>query len=397
MSTAASGPPAAAARPGCDGAGAGKETAARPEPRRSGGRRQRNTRRSRRSRRSQRSRGMRDSTGIPGSLVLRHRVAVEPAGRELGRRSPGRRQQRSFCAARNDGASAAAETRGRLRPPPRGLRPRGTGARVARRHPPLRYPHRVPRTALSRLTNRRVRVKGTLQLGAQETRWYFFFSSLPPLSGDRPATARSALRAPPPPRRSPRARRARTDPAPVQLLRGRARATQAADSSLAAGADDLPDAASSSLDALGRFVKRVLGQDPRGARFSRMGEGGFDGETLSYSEYTRIRLDQAGGTLRRRRRCRHLCDETKESRTLLLPAPWMRAWLRPLARPGDRDERGRAAQAVCASTTCTRLATLVRAREVLEASPATSARTMSRTPLGFPSRSSSSARRPCSG
>lgn len=53
----------------------------RPEPRRSGGRRQRHTRRSRRSR------GMRDSTEIPGGLVLRHRVAVEPTG-GLGRRGP---------------------------------------------------------------------------------------------------------------------------------------------------------------------------------------------------------------------------------------------------------------------------------------------------------------------
>lgn len=53
----------------------------RPEPRRSGGRRQRQTRRSRRSR------GMRDSTEIPGGLVLRHRVAVEPTG-GLGRRGP---------------------------------------------------------------------------------------------------------------------------------------------------------------------------------------------------------------------------------------------------------------------------------------------------------------------
>ena len=72
-------------------------------------------------------------------------------------------------------------------------------------------------------------------------------------------------------------------------------------------------------------------------------EGGFDGETLSYNEYTRIRLDQAGGTPFGAA-LSDLCDETKkEPRTLLLLA-WIGARGRRLAGAGDRDERGRAAQ-----------------------------------------------------
>ena len=59
----------------------------RPEPWWPGGRRQMRTRRSRRPRRSRRSWKMRDATGIPGRLILRHGVAVEPT-RGLGRRGP---------------------------------------------------------------------------------------------------------------------------------------------------------------------------------------------------------------------------------------------------------------------------------------------------------------------
>ena len=72
-------------------------------------------------------------------------------------------------------------------------------------------PHRVPRTALSRLTNRRVRVKGTRSCARRpDGNFFFLFHQL---SGDRPATARWALFVPhPPPRRSPRACAPRDDP-----------------------------------------------------------------------------------------------------------------------------------------------------------------------------------------
>ncbi len=94
---------------------------------------------------------------------------------------------------------------------------------------------------------------------------------------------------------------------------------------LAAGADDLPDASDILKDfSLGKFVKKVQGKIPVVSLLSKLftPEGGFDGETLSYNEYTRIRLDQAGGTPFGAA-LSDLCDATKkEPRTLLL-LTWM--------------------------------------------------------------------------
>ena len=103
------------------------------------------------------------------------------------------------------------------------------------------------------------------------------------------------------------------------------RASRTAVSPLAAGADDLPDASDILKDfSLGKFVKKVQGKIPVVSLLSKLltPEGGFDGETLSYNEYTRIRLDQAGGTPFGAA-LSDLCDETKkEPRTLLL-LTWM--------------------------------------------------------------------------
>ena len=103
------------------------------------------------------------------------------------------------------------------------------------------------------------------------------------------------------------------------------RAPRTAVSPLAAGADDLPDASDILKDfSLGKFVKKVQGKIPVVSLLSKLltPEGGFDGETLSYNEYTRIRLDQAGGTPFGAA-LSDLCDETKkEPRTLLL-LTWM--------------------------------------------------------------------------
>jgi hypothetical protein len=103
------------------------------------------------------------------------------------------------------------------------------------------------------------------------------------------------------------------------------RASRSAVPPLAAGADDLPDASDILKDfSLGKFVKKVQGKIPVVSLLSKLltPEGGFDGETLSYNEYTRIRLDQAGGTPFGAA-LSDLCDETKkEPRTLLL-LTWM--------------------------------------------------------------------------
>ena len=103
------------------------------------------------------------------------------------------------------------------------------------------------------------------------------------------------------------------------------RASRTAVSPLAAGADDLPDASDILKDfSLGKFVKKVQGKIPVVSLLSKLltPEGGFDGDTLSYNEYTRIRLDQAGGTPFGAA-LSDLCDETKkEPRTLLL-LTWM--------------------------------------------------------------------------
>ena len=75
---------------------------------------------------------------------------------------------------------------------------------------------------------------------------------------------------------------------------------------------------------LGKLVKKVQGAIPVVSLLSKLftPEGGFDGEALSYNEYTRIRLDQAGGT-EFGAALSDLCDETKkEPRTLLL-LTWM--------------------------------------------------------------------------
>ena len=75
---------------------------------------------------------------------------------------------------------------------------------------------------------------------------------------------------------------------------------------------------------MGKFVKKVQGKIPVVSLLSKLltPEGGFDGETLSYNEYTRIRLDQAGGTPFGAA-LSDLCDATKkEPRTLLL-LTWM--------------------------------------------------------------------------
>ena len=103
------------------------------------------------------------------------------------------------------------------------------------------------------------------------------------------------------------------------------RASRSAVPPLAAGADDLPDASDILKDfSLGKFVKKVQGKLPVVSLLSKLltPEGGFDGETLSYNEYTRIRLDQAGGTPFGAA-LSDLCDATKkEPRTLLL-LTWM--------------------------------------------------------------------------
>ena len=103
------------------------------------------------------------------------------------------------------------------------------------------------------------------------------------------------------------------------------RASRSAVPPLAAGADDLPDASDILKDfSLGKFVKKVQGKIPVVSLLSKLltPEGGFDGETLSYNEYTRIRLDQAGGTPFGAA-LSDLCDATKkEPRTLLL-LTWM--------------------------------------------------------------------------
>jgi len=103
------------------------------------------------------------------------------------------------------------------------------------------------------------------------------------------------------------------------------RASRSAVPPLAAGADDLPDASDILKDfSLGKFVKKVQGKIPVVSLLSKLltPEGGFDGETLSYNEYTRIRLDQAGGTPFGSA-LSDLCDATKkEPRTLLL-LTWM--------------------------------------------------------------------------
>tara|TARA_B110000459_G_scaffold57428_1_gene64546 strand:+ start:21 stop:578 length:558 start_codon:yes stop_codon:yes gene_type:complete len=75
---------------------------------------------------------------------------------------------------------------------------------------------------------------------------------------------------------------------------------------------------------VGKLVKKVQGAIPVVSLISKLltPEGGFDGESLSYNEYTRIRLDQAGGTTFGAA-LSDLCDETKkEPRTLLL-LTWM--------------------------------------------------------------------------
>jgi hypothetical protein len=94
---------------------------------------------------------------------------------------------------------------------------------------------------------------------------------------------------------------------------------------LAAGSD-LPDASDFLKDfSLGKFVKKVQGKIPVVSLLSKLltPEGGFEGDdTLSYNEYTRTRLDQAGGT-DFGSALSNLCDDTKkEPRTLLL-LTWM--------------------------------------------------------------------------
>ena len=153
---AASHSAAAASRFRKSGAGRrGWKPRPRPEPRRSGGRRQRHTRHARHTRRSRRSRGMRDSAGIPRGLVLRHRVAVEPT-RGLGRRGPvqqriGEFRFRERTDRRHGGGGPVA--------PGLGVRRRAERLETrASRGGALLHGllHRVPRTARSGLTTRRV-------------------------------------------------------------------------------------------------------------------------------------------------------------------------------------------------------------------------------------------------
>lgn len=136
----------------------------------------------------------------------------------------------------------------------------------------------------------------------------------------------SALRATPPASAlAARGRTARRPEARSSFVGAGKRASRTAVSPLAAGADDLPDASDILKDfSLGKFVKKVQGKIPVVSLLSKLltPEGGFDGETLSYNEYTRIRLDQAGGTPFGAA-LSDLCDETKkEPRTLLL-LTWM--------------------------------------------------------------------------
>ena len=136
----------------------------------------------------------------------------------------------------------------------------------------------------------------------------------------------SALRATPPASSlAARGRIARRPETRSSFVGAGKRASRTAVSPLAAGADDLPDASDILKDfSLGKFVKKVQGKIPVVSLLSKLltPEGGFDGDTLSYNEYTRIRLDQAGGTPFGAA-LSDLCDETKkEPRTLLL-LTWM--------------------------------------------------------------------------
>ena len=135
-----------------------------------------------------------------------------------------------------------------------------------------------------------------------------------------------ALRATPPASSlAARVRTARRPETRSRFFGAGKRASRTAVSPLAAGADDLPDASDILKDfSLGKFVKKVQGKIPVVSLLSKLltPEGGFDGETLSYNEYTRIRLDQAGGTPFGAA-LSDLCDATKkEPRTLLL-LTWM--------------------------------------------------------------------------
>ena len=156
---------------------------------------------------------------------------------------------------------------------------------------------------------------------------FFFFSLLfRQLSGDRLHSAMGALRATPPASSlAARVRTARRPETRSSFFGAGKRASRTAVSPLAAGADDLPDASDILKDfSLGKFVKKVQGKIPVVSLLSKLltPEGGFDGETLSYNEYTRVRLDQAGGTPFGAA-LSNLCDETKkEPRTLLL-LTWM--------------------------------------------------------------------------